>query len=194
MNRGGQSSVNPTETHRMFFPRRIRNHKASRSKSVAEHNVGSLLCVDRLGSFFVRPGSDVEERVKAFLGSAPTVQQHRQSEGHPTSLFHRSYLAGDRRFFRTRVHCARFISLTERGLRASALRWPRTTYRMHFLNTQPMKWPQGASPARLVSTAGEGPVLCFHLSTDLKPRRTPHSSQRQRDTSPQRMHHRFESI
>lgn len=96
MNREDQSFAKSAETHRMFHLRRTKIHKASRSKSVAEGNVGSLLCVDRLGSNSCDPAAMSMNESRHSSAARQTVQQHRQSGRPSTSLFHRSYLAGDR--------------------------------------------------------------------------------------------------
>lgn len=159
----GHSAPNPPENHRMFLRRRTSKDKASRSKFVAEANVGSLLYVDRLGSVSCDPAvmsmnesrhsSAARQRFtsigranvfgrwlstdRIWLGIAPLLLGRGQTRAHRIRSSNAPYVSRLRPSF-------------AKNLLPNAL-FPETA----------IKLPQGASPARLVSTAGEGPVLCF---------------------------------
>ena len=148
----------------MFFPRRTRIHKASRSKFIAEVNVGSLLCVDRLGSISDNPAamSMNESRHSSAARQRSTSNISATSSG-GALLQIRSRWSHAVFFSDAGVAASQHPSV-ERSpsrFRASALWWATYPSSSAVCRKSAMKTPQGASPARLVSTAGEGPVLCF---------------------------------
>jgi hypothetical protein len=154
------SSPNPVKVPRMFSPNWMRKDKASRSKSIAEVNVGSLLCVDRLGTSFMRPRGDVDERVKAFLGTRRRSTSFGRATSSDGALRQIVSGWGPSRSFLGRGQHRALRPRPWRGVSVSLLRLRHQFFSASFRDSA-MKWPQGASPVRLVSTAGEGPVLCF---------------------------------
>ena len=135
----------------------------SRSKFVAEANVGSLLCVDRLGSISDDPAamsmnesrhsSAARQRYISNSGATSSGGALRQS----ISSWGRAVCFSD-----AGIAASQYRSIARKsGSRASALRRGTNVLSSAVSELQAMKSPQGASPARFVSTAGEGPDLCF---------------------------------
>ena len=137
--------------------------KASRSKFVAEGDVGSLLCVDRLGSF----ANDSAAVSMNESRHSSTARQRSTSNSGATSRGGASLAIRDSGW----DHAASFSSA---GIAASVVFHLRTVSFSRFrpslggtkmsnalFQTSAMNSPQGAAPAWLDSAAGEGPVLCF---------------------------------
>jgi len=143
--------------------------KASRSKFIAKYNVGSLWCVDRLGSF----SSDLaavsmnESRQSSTCGYGPSATARQR---HRTRLRCRFHLAGiGPLHFRTRasprlsyrpIGTGPFYCAPRRSMGESPINSTVTEKSTALTEKSAMDRPQGASAARL-STAGEGPVLCL---------------------------------
>jgi len=153
-----------SENQSMFLPLHTQNHKASRSKFVAKDDVGSLWCVDRSRSLRVssaavsmnesRHSSAARQRFTSIGGASSS------SDG---ALPQIASDWGPRRFSigrgQTRAQSTGSSSEPTRVVPRSLVRrsqMPNASFKKSTIN-----WPQGASPARVVTTAGEGPVLCF---------------------------------
>lgn len=158
------SSRYPTETMESSPQSRGNIRRASRSKSIAEADVGSLLCVDRLGSISDNP-------------AAMSMNESRHSSAaRQRSTSNSSATFSDVALLQIQSSWSRAVFFSDAGiaasqdrsverspspLSASALWWATKPSSSAVCRKSAMKTPQGASPARLVSTAGEGPVLCF---------------------------------
>jgi hypothetical protein len=136
---------------------------ASRSKFVAEANVGSLLFVDRLGSISDNPAAmsmNESRHSSAARQSSTSISSAASSDdalltvvagaGHAASFSD----AGS-----TAPHAC--VDGESIALRMSAVRRQMNMMSDAFFHSTAMTMPQGAAPTRLMSIVGEGPVLCF---------------------------------
>ena len=136
--------------------------KASRSKFIAEGDVGSLWCVDRSGSFAhdTAAMSMNESRHSSAARQRSTSNRGATSRGGALLAIRES--GWDRAASFESAGIAAFVVFHPRSL-VSRLRPSLGGSKMSnaVFRTSAMNRPQGAAPARLDSTAGEGPVLCF---------------------------------
>jgi hypothetical protein len=157
-----QSPRYPAETIETSAEGGARDESTSRSKFVAETNVGSLLFVDRLGSFSNGPAamSMNESRHSSTARHRSTSNRNATSSDDAFRQVASSW--GQAAFFRTRSSPRpSHIQHDRSRFRASNLRRPVNQMSHARRQISGMNTPQGASPARLVSTAGVGPDLCF---------------------------------
>lgn len=152
-----------SESHSMFLPLHTPNHKASRSKFIAKDDVGSLWCVDRSGS---RRVSSAAVSMNESRHSSAARQRFTSIGGASSSdgaLPQTTSDWGPRRFF---IGCGQTRTESTGSSTVSTRVAPRSLVRRNQLpnassHKSTINWSQGASPARVVTTAGEGPVLCF---------------------------------
>jgi hypothetical protein len=139
-----------------------RAESTSRSKFVAEANVGSLLCVDRLGSFSDDPAAMSMNESRHSSAARHRSTSNRNAASSDGAFRQVASSWGQAAFFRTRSSPRLSRIHHDRSrFRASNLRRPVNQMSHASCQDSAMNKPQGASPARFVSTAGMGPVFFF---------------------------------
>jgi hypothetical protein len=153
-----------------MFSRECRQKdKASRSKFVAAGNVGSLCCVDRLGSFHDDPAamsmnesrhsSAARERSISISRATTWVDVLQIVSGWGPAVI--SLDADGSAPCASSLNRKPHLAFSRLDAWSGKSRSPSAVSQMSAMNT-----PLGASPARFVSNAGGGPVLCFHLQAE----------------------------